>query len=185
MALQQSPFSQHYILFGYDNSPNLARDIAIVNELAGCASRNRNDAIPTSASKLDGSGTAMESRRSAPSDVTVSALGVRCRGDGRHTTHRSREGGKLWALVSDAGVSGGPVDFEIASKGKRCQRPRSRRIAAGLMAGYTYCCTASDNESSICPMLYLKGSTPGGTRTPDARLRTPPLYPLSYRGMMR
>ena len=25
--------------------------------------------------------------------------------------------------------------------------------------------------------------TPGGTRTPDARLRTPPLYPLSYRGI--
>ena len=28
---------------------------------------------------------------------------------------------------------------------------------------------------------YVNG-TPGGTRTPDARLRTPPLYPLSYRG---
>ena len=27
--------------------------------------------------------------------------------------------------------------------------------------------------------------TPGGTRTPDARLRTPPLYPLSYRGVGR
>ena len=27
-------------------------------------------------------------------------------------------------------------------------------------------------------------STPGGTRTPDARLRTPPLYPLSYRGKL-
>ena len=27
--------------------------------------------------------------------------------------------------------------------------------------------------------------TPGGTRTPDAQLRTLPLYPLSYRGMMR
>ena len=26
--------------------------------------------------------------------------------------------------------------------------------------------------------------TPGGTRTPDARLRTPPLYPLSYRGRL-
>ena len=26
--------------------------------------------------------------------------------------------------------------------------------------------------------------TPGGIRTPDARLRTPPLYPLSYRGIM-
>ena len=26
--------------------------------------------------------------------------------------------------------------------------------------------------------------TPGGSRTPDARLRTPPLYPLSYRGNM-
>ena len=26
--------------------------------------------------------------------------------------------------------------------------------------------------------------TPGGTRTPDARLRTPPLYPLSYRGWL-
>ena len=25
--------------------------------------------------------------------------------------------------------------------------------------------------------------TPGGIRTPDARLRTPPLYPLSYRGI--
>ena len=28
------------------------------------------------------------------------------------------------------------------------------------------------------------GGTPGGTRTPDARLRTPPLYPLSYRGRL-
>ena len=28
------------------------------------------------------------------------------------------------------------------------------------------------------------GGTPGGNRTPDARLRTPPLYPLSYRGTM-
>ena len=27
------------------------------------------------------------------------------------------------------------------------------------------------------------GGTPGGTRTPDAQLRTLPLYPLSYRGM--
>ncbi len=27
--------------------------------------------------------------------------------------------------------------------------------------------------------------TPGGTRTPDARLRTPPLYPLSYRGLVQ
>ena len=170
MALQQSHFSQHYILIGYDNSPNLARDIAIVNELAGCASRNRNDAIRAPAPKLDGSGTAMESRRLAPSDVTVSALGMRCRGDGRHTTRRSREGGKLWALVSDAGVSGGPVDFEIASKGKRCLRPRSRRIAAGLMAGYTYCCTASDNESSNCPILYLKGVPLEGLEPPTRDL---------------
>ena len=30
-----------------------------------------------------------------------------------------------------------------------------------------------------------KYGTPGGTRTPDAQLRTLPLYPLSYRGMMR
>ena len=30
---------------------------------------------------------------------------------------------------------------------------------------------------------FLNG-TPGGTRTPDARLRTPPLYPLSYRGLV-
>ena len=29
------------------------------------------------------------------------------------------------------------------------------------------------------------GGTPGGTRTPDAQLRTLPLYPLSYRGMMQ
>ena len=31
---------------------------------------------------------------------------------------------------------------------------------------------------------YIFNGTPGGTRTPDARLRTPPLYPLSYRGLV-
>jgi hypothetical protein len=36
----------------------------------------------------------------------------------RHPTRHSREGGKLWALVSDAGISGGPVDLEIVSKRK-------------------------------------------------------------------
>lgn len=31
--------------------------------------------------------------------------------------------------------------------------------------------------------LMLNGAL-GGIRTPDARLRTPPLYPLSYKGIM-
>ena len=33
------------------------------------------------------------------------------------------------------------------------------------------------------PAVDFNG-TRGGIRTPDARLRTPPLYPLSYRGIM-
>ena len=42
-------------------------------------------------------------------------------------------------------------------------------------------------EASLVPQKIAgqlgKGGTPGGTRTPDAQLRTLPLYPLSYRGM--
>ena len=38
-------------------------------------------------------------------------------------------------------------------------------------------------ELRSCGILIITG-TPGGTRTPDARLRTPPLYPLSYRGWL-
>ena len=39
-------------------------------------------------------------------------------------------------------------------------------------------------SGNFCRSLVVSG-TPGGTRTPDAQLRTLPLYPLSYRGMMR
>ncbi|SVD92649.1 uncharacterized protein METZ01_LOCUS445503, partial [marine metagenome] len=35
-------------------------------------------------------------------------------------------------------------------------------------------------RSAVCELF----GAPGGSRTPDARLRTPPLYPLSYRGIM-
>jgi hypothetical protein len=35
----------------------------------------------------------------------------------------------------------------------------------------------------LCRHLILNGAL-GGIRTPDARLRTPPLYPLSYKGIM-
>ena len=37
--------------------------------------------------------------------------------------------------------------------------------------------------SHAAPSVNFCGA-PGGSRTPDARLRTPPLYPLSYRGIM-
>ena len=36
-------------------------------------------------------------------------------------------------------------------------------------------------ELRSCERIF---GTPGGSRTPDARLRTPPLYPLGYRGIL-
>ena len=42
------------------------------------------------------------------------------------------------------------------------------------------------NERTVArlPYFVIGSGTPGGTRTPDAQLRTLPLYPLSYRGMV-
>ena len=66
---------------------------------------------------------------------------------------------------------------------ERLPRPRAASIPTpedSLIPGM-------DTEGTVLREMVLStvtGGTPGGTRTPDARLRTPPLYPLSYRGLL-
>ena len=45
--------------------------------------------------------------------------------------------------------------------------------------------SAHGTNRPMRPILYsnrMDSGTPGGTRTPDARLRTPPLYPTELQG---
>ena len=54
-----------------------------------------------------------EAHRSQAGEITLG--GVANGAHHRKDASGQREGGNLWALVSEAVISGGPVDFEIVS----------------------------------------------------------------------